>query len=557
MGGGIFLLSRDYLIGHFASLKSVIQRKDIESVSKSIDRTYNEIGSLAVDWAVWDETDQFLQENNPEFIEEYFVPETFSSLGIDLVVLADKQGRTQYAARFAQDTSTLHAVNGEAAAMMLPGGYFGNLEQRLAPPKAIITLEGMPFLVTARAVYPTNGDGPSSGVILFGRQVDGNLLDFLRVDTGIASIDYYDPENAPASFNDIKTRLTEGEEVYMAELGADKTIGYVILYGPNAEIGGLLEIQLPRTLSSQGKVAVNYLLGGMVLVAAIALLLNLLISNFLLFKPLEQLAMRVRQANNLEEQIQTLVDRPGELQVIGEPLETVLQLAQQAQKESLDRQTLYTRLFEQAREGFAILDPTTLHILEANQEFLRMLDWNREQDPDLSFHDLVSRWVDEDVAKKLRVSENEVAQGKVRLREQEVRLRGLDRDIEISISPIQAGENRYLYALLRDVSERIQLEETLKEQLRETTLLNQVIAVTTSDQEPTAVFETICRELSINLGLPQSVLALFNGDRTQLEVVADYSRRSIPSSIGSVIKIGGCPGATRCLIRFRTASNKG
>ena len=136
MGGGIFLLSRDYLIGHFASLESVIQRKDIESVSKSIDRTYNEIGSLAVDWAVWDETDQFLQGNNPEFIEEYFVPETFSSLGIDLVVLADKQGRTQYAARFAQDTSTLHAVNGEAAAMMLPGGVFWEPGTEVGAPKS-------------------------------------------------------------------------------------------------------------------------------------------------------------------------------------------------------------------------------------------------------------------------------------------------------------------------------------------------------------------------------------------------------------------------------------
>ena len=462
MGGGMFLLSRDYLYAHFAKLESELQRKDIETVSKAIDRIYNEIGSLTVDWAVWDETDQFLEGNNPEFIAENFNPGIFSGLGIDLVILADINGNTLYAEWFDQNTSTLHPLNGDAAAIMAPDGYFGRLDQMASPPEALITLEDKPFLVTARAVYPTSGEGPSSGVILFGRQIDGNLLDFIRVDTGIASIQFFHPEDAPPSFDGIQSHLTADEEVYVAGAGPDKTIGYVLLYGPNAETGGLLEVQLERTLAAQAEMVVNYLLGGMILVAASALLLNLFISNFLLFKPLEQLAQRVRRANNLEEQIQTLADRPDELHGIGEPLETVLHLAQQAQKESIDRQTLYTRLFEQAREGFAILDPATLQVMEANQEFARMLDWNREKDPEPSFHDLVSRWVDEEVAKKLSISEKEVAQGKVRLREQEVRLRGLNRDIEISISPIQAGENRYLYALLRDVSERIQLEETLK-----------------------------------------------------------------------------------------------
>ena len=433
---------------------------------------------------------------------------------------------------------------------MKPDRMFGNLNQKDTPPKALISVNGNPFLVSARAVYPTSGDGSSSGVILFGKLVNGNLLDFIRVDTGISLVEFYFPENAPATFQSIKPLLTADQKVYMSSPIADSTSGFVLLYGPSGEIAGLLDVKLPRTIFTEGRVAIRYLLGGMVLIAAVAMLVNLLISNFLLFKPLEQLAQRVRRANNLEEQIQTLADRPAELQAIGEPLETVLQRAQQTQQESLDRQTLYTRLFEQAREGFAILDPVDLHILEANQEFVNMLEWKRETEPEISFHELMGRWVDEEVTQKLKVSENEVAQGKVRLREQEVRLRGLDRDIEISISPIQAGQNRYLYALLRDVSERIQLEETLKEQLRETTLLNQVIAVTTSDLEPTAVFETVCRELSINLGVPQSALALFDVERTHLEVVAEFSKRRIPSSIGSIIQVEGVPSLTGALTRF-------
>ena len=109
MGGGIFLLSQDFLLGHFARLESTTQVKDLGSVSKSIDRIYNEIGGLAVDWAVWDETDRFLKGENPEFIQDNFNPAIFTSLGIDLAILADRRGDVLYAQWFDHDSGTLES----------------------------------------------------------------------------------------------------------------------------------------------------------------------------------------------------------------------------------------------------------------------------------------------------------------------------------------------------------------------------------------------------------------------------------------------------------------
>ncbi len=550
MGGGIFLLSQDYLRSHFTRLEASIHQKDLYQVIKSIDRVYAEIGNLAIDWATWDDTDQYLKGDRPDFIEENFNPDLFRTLGINLVILADSQGKVHFAQRFDLETDQLVPVEGQVANLVSPGGLFSNFDPGHDAPEVLLRIDDHPYLVTGRAVYPTSGQGESSGVLLFGRELDESLLDTMRVDSGVETIQFYFPDSAPPDYRQAMPKPGYDPRILFHDPAETMERSYIRLAGASGETTGLLEVQLERTIFTEGSVAVRYLLGGMILIGAAALLVNLLITNFLLFRPLEQLTLRVKQASNLEEQIQTLADRPVELQVISEPLETVLVRAQQTQQESLDRQTLYTRLFEQAREGFAILDPDSLQILEANQEFINLLAWDRQQEPEVSFHQLIGRWVDAEVAQKLLASETEVAEGKARLREQEVKLHGLDRDVEISISPILAGQNRYLYALLRDVSERKQLEETLKDQLRETTLLNQVIAVTTSNLEPTAVFETVCRELSVNLGLPQSALALFDAGRTGLEVVAEYTKRRIPSSIGMKIEVRGVAGLENALTHF-------
>ncbi len=537
MGAGIFLLSRDFLLGQFMRVEEIIQNNDIGRISKSVDRVYTELGSLAVDWANRDEVDQYIKGNNPRFLLTDISPSVYESLEIDLIALADQQGNLHYSQYYDRETREL--VNTEAAFTQLfqPGGVFYGLDGKVNPPNTLIRMAGKPYLATARTIRPIPGDGSSSGVVVMARQVDGQLLDFLRVDTGITGMDFYFIENAPDDYVNIQPQIPAGQSTFLHIVSPDIIHGYVNLTGADGATDGVLDSILPRSITREGQIAILYLLYGMLGIAATAMLINLAISNFLLFRPLEQLALRVKQANNLQEQIQTLVDRPSELQTIGEPLAVVLQRAQQTEQESLNRQILYTRLFEQAHEGFAILDSANLAILDANQEFISMLHWDRASEPQISFHTLVEKWLDEETANRLLMIERDVAQGTARLREQEVNLRGLNKEIEISFSPIQVAQTRYLYALLRDVSERKQLERTLQEQSRETTLLNQVIAVTTSDLEPTAVFETVCRELAINLGLPQSSLAIFNEERTHLEIVAEYSTRSMPSAVGVIIPI--------------------
>jgi PAS domain S-box-containing protein len=94
-------------------------------------------------------------------------------------------------------------------------------------------------------------------------------------------------------------------------------------------------------------------------------------------------------------------------------------------------------------------------------------------------------------------------------------------------------------AIIRDISERKRVEEQLQRQLRETLLLNRVIATVTSALEPIAILQTICEELARAMDLPQAAVALLNDDRTHLTVVAEYFEAGRPPALGAIIPVAG------------------
>ncbi|GAP05993.1 protein containing PAS domain S-box [Anaerolinea thermolimosa] len=537
MGAGVFLMSQDILLAHFAQLERTIHYKDVSQIVKSVDRIYSEIGSLAVDWAYWDSTDAYLRGQNPAFPEENLMPAVYSSLGIDLVALGGVDGKVLFAERYDRTSGKVNQATAVIEPLFMPETAFWKTLSESGAANSFVQIDGRSYFVTARKVYPTSATGDSAGFLVFGRALDENVLDTLRVETGIETISYYPISSLPEELRPYLSQLKEDQSLFLDSSSEDSLLGIVPLRGLDGELTGLLVSQMARDVYREGQVATRYLLYGLILIGAVALLANLLVSNYMLFRPLEILAGRVREAGNLQEQIQVLAQNPIELETLNEPLQTVLQKAQEAHQESRNRQELYTHLFEQAREGFAILDGQGLTILEGNEVFTRMLGWNRSQSESVTLIDLLSGMVNEETLSRVRSVIGKVAEENASEQSIEVWLKGGGQVFDVSFSPIQIEGNRFFYVLLRDIRERKQLEQSLKDRLRETTLLNQIVAVTTSNLEPITVFATVCRELAVNLGLPQSALALLNESRSALEIVAEYSSQTIPSIIGKVISL--------------------
>jgi PAS domain S-box-containing protein len=81
----------------------------------------------------------------------------------------------------------------------------------------------------------------------------------------------------------------------------------------------------------------------------------------------------------------------------------------------------------------------------------------------------------------------------------------------------------------------------------ELALLNRVITASAARQEVEGILEMVCRELALAFGVPQSAAALFNAEKTEAVVVAEYVAEGRPPSLGEVIPVVGNPGSQHLL----------
>lgn len=127
--------------------------------------------------------------------------------------------------------------------------------------------------------------------------------------------------------------------------------------------------------------------------------------------------------------------------------------------------------------------------------------------------------------------------------------------VEVKSSLIYDPEGRPngFVGITRDITERLQAAEALAQRNRELSLLNRVIAATAGAAgrgiEP--ILHAVCCELAQAFEAPQATAALFNTEKSEAVVVAEYLAPGQPSALGETIPAAGNP-AFRHLLAHKT-----
>jgi PAS domain S-box-containing protein len=105
-----------------------------------------------------------------------------------------------------------------------------------------------------------------------------------------------------------------------------------------------------------------------------------------------------------------------------------------------------------------------------------------------------------------------------------------------------AIENARLYqAIQTELNERKQAEAEIHRRNRELTLLNQVIASSMETLEIEAILDTACRELARAFELPRALALLFNAEKQEVIVVAEYCPDCPAATLGLSMLVAGNP----------------
>ena len=162
--------------------------------TEKIAQIAGDLSAEASDWAVWEETDRFLQGRNPHYFTRHF--NRYSFARSPLVAALDHRGHLVASARFDEGSQQVVPLAPGAAAelaALLPKG------DPLAPITFLARFQGRPYLMSAQPVQASGTASPKHGRLLFVRplatpQTTGSLQRALGI-TG----EHYQPPGTPAA----------------------------------------------------------------------------------------------------------------------------------------------------------------------------------------------------------------------------------------------------------------------------------------------------------------------------------------------------------------------
>lgn len=179
-------LQRWVIIPSFIKLEQKQAETELQRVIDAIQREAEHIELLAGDWALWDDTYNFVQDQNQEYVDSNLVWETLEgSSGINLIFFYDIQGRVVWGEVFDPAQGGLIQVKEFPQDMPVPIEVLFQHTSVDSSIAGIIGTSAGPVLIASKPVVTSRKEGPIAGTMLMGRFLGKALLDKLAKQTRV------------------------------------------------------------------------------------------------------------------------------------------------------------------------------------------------------------------------------------------------------------------------------------------------------------------------------------------------------------------------------------
>ena len=267
----ICIIFSSILLG-FVLYSSVILQKSYEEIEKqriesdlsraafSIENELEDIDSRLSDWAIWDDTYDFVKGNNSDYVDRNFQVDTFRTLDLDLLLIFDRSSDLIYAKAYNRSLESFEPIN----TSFLDAVYLNNLLFSIDSPDMNSSLSGIlnygtqDALVAVRPILMSNGEGPYVGMMVMGRNLDQERLDSLSKATGMTIV-LLNPTDISSeeSFASIRGQMVTENSIVILPENRSVIKGFSQYKEITGQDSYLLEIIEPRTIFQSGLSTIN------------------------------------------------------------------------------------------------------------------------------------------------------------------------------------------------------------------------------------------------------------------------------------------------------------
>ena len=343
---GQLSVARILLLGRFAQLEAEQAGVNAQRMRNALNTELARLNLLSRDYAAWDDTYEFVETEDSEYIDSNLVNSTFSDGEVNVFAIANSSGQLVFGKGFdlekeeatALPNDLLELVSGEDAFLSHP-----NVESSIV---GIVTLAEGPMLVASQPILTSNAEGPVRGSLLFGRFLDRALVQELGELTEFpVTLTPYNALQSSPRFQAVVGAMLEEDELTAFQVLDENTIAsYAQLNDLQDRPVFVLSTELPRDIFARGQDGFTFYLWTTLAMGVAFCTLILLVLDRLVLNRLSRLSQDVTAIGDTGN-ISRRVEHPGqdELSNLAKTINwtlSCLESSQQALRESEERYAL-------------------------------------------------------------------------------------------------------------------------------------------------------------------------------------------------------------------------
>lgn len=332
-------IQRLIIFPSFVALEHKEAKKDLERCFEAIGREIYHLDTFNHDWAAWDDTYQFVQDENTEYAASNLVTQTFVDNGINLIYVCNQKGKVVWGE--IRDIETWKKIRlEEFPAFSLPSAHpllsHDSVDSAVA---GIFATELGSMVVSSRPIVTSINTGPIRGTLIMGRFLNEDAVETLarqtRVDFHLWPIR---GDAMPKREKELLKDVNDDEPLIVDP--ADNNLVYV--YATYPDVKGkpalLIRADISKEISAQGSAALRFALLSILVAGMIVLLFLFVLLQRTVVTPVEGLTSHVVAIGESDDLSARLsLDRGDEIGTLAREFDGMVEQLKEARNRLLEQ----------------------------------------------------------------------------------------------------------------------------------------------------------------------------------------------------------------------------
>ncbi|MDO9033855.1 MAG: CHASE4 domain-containing protein, partial [Methanoregula sp.] len=268
------------LLASYSALEEQYIEKDLsQAVNKLNDELFS-MSKIVSDWGPWDDTVDFVNGNDPDYIGSNLQPYGFDNLNLNLIVMTNVKGEIIFSGAYDLQNKVMVPLPAFFSGQLDLKNPLMNMSDSHQINTGILMLPEDPMLIVSHPIVKSDFSGQPQGVVIMGRYLDREEIARLAALTqpSLTLTRTDDPVLSPNIISRIRDNSGSAPGI-IQQLNTDHIAGYALvrdIYGKDALV---LQITETRSIYHRGinttlQVILIILVGGLFLGLVVIILLD-------------------------------------------------------------------------------------------------------------------------------------------------------------------------------------------------------------------------------------------------------------------------------------------